>query len=267
MLQMNIRKLMIVSLLTSFAWSIPIFHAPYHVPVNTAYAANTEDRDFNTDKEAARKWGEEKYKDWEEKKITKEEKEVVQYYTGSGADAINEYLKATEGKLVEKQEDLPEGYTLSDAKKLNEKITKLEGALEKASTPETLSVYKRVSEQQFDMDAGDLRPNGPNGGLDLAKVQQLQNDFQGKTFEPLKFMSTSLSKDPDKSFGPQRYAILLHIKLPKGTAAAYIGDLSKYSEQIELLVQRGYTYKYDKFTIINDNGIQSLKVDVSLVPQ
>ncbi|MEK4677507.1 MULTISPECIES: ADP-ribosyltransferase [Bacillus] len=266
---MNKRKLMIVSLLTSFVWSLPILHTPYHVSVNTAYAANTEDRDFNTDKEAAKKWGEEKYKDWEEKKLTKAEKDIVYNYTASGASVLNDYLIATKGNLVEKQEDLPPGtdYKLADAQKYNEKIKNLEGILKKVSTPETVSVYKRVSETQFGMEAGDLRPNGPRGGMDVAKAQQIQDDFLGKTFEPFKFMSTSLSKDPDKSFTGERYGVLLHIKVPKGTTAAYISDLSKYSDQVELLIQRGYTYKYDKFTIINEDGIQSLKVDVSIVPQ
>ncbi|MGR5864688.1 ADP-ribosyltransferase [Bacillus cereus] len=71
-------------------------------------------------KKRLKKWGEEKYKDWEEKKLTKAEKDIVYNYTASGASVLNDYLIATKGNLVEKQEDLPPGtdYKLADAQKI-----------------------------------------------------------------------------------------------------------------------------------------------------
>lgn len=124
-------------------------------------------------------------------------------------------------------------------------------------------MYRRVSEDQFQIEAGDLRPNGST--LDEPKMNELWNQWDGKTFESFNFMSTSLSKDPDKSFSTDRYAILLHITIPKGTQAAYVGDISKYPDQLELLIQKGYEYRYDSAKMINDKGKESLQIDVSLV--
>ncbi|EJR90576.1 hypothetical protein IKE_05963 [Bacillus cereus VD196] len=260
---MNFKKGILVSLLSSVTFIMPITHEANVISVATVYA-NSVDLDFTDNKEAARKWGEKEYGDWKKNKLTAEERTAMENYTGSGYAAINEYLGKTNGELIEKQEELPEGYQLSDAKKLNKKIMKLDSALDKARLTETIMVYRRVSEQQFSMEASKLRPAGSTR-IDPEKAENLSLEFTGKSFDQYNFMSTSIAKDPHKSYGPQRYAILMKIKLPKGTHAAYVADISKYPDQLELLVKRGYTFKYDKFSIINDHGWESLQVDVSLI--
>lgn len=242
-------------------WTKPIYKR-----IKTTYL------DYKTNHVRATKYGIHLYKDWKNK-LSKEEKkrfkECLEGYTGSHYSEINEYLRATNGNLshnidskilkklgLDKKEKL---------KNLNDKILTLDKAFQRAKTSERLVVYRRVSEWQFPLDK-DFSLWEKDKTIDRAVLKEIIAKFSGKTFTEHGFLSTSLSKDPGKSFGDQRYPVLLEVKIPQGTRGIYVGEISKYHDQNELLLKRGYTFRYDRFTIIiGKNGRQSLKVEVSLV--
>ncbi|MGR5965258.1 ADP-ribosyltransferase [Bacillus cereus] len=217
-----------------------------------------EARDFHTNKGSAEKWGEDNYKKWLAE-ISAEETTAIKYYTGEGYDKINAYLRMNEGK----RPTFP--FENGEKKVVRlDAIGKIDAALEKAAIPEAIIVYKRVSEWIFNHDSSALRKNTENV-LNTKIKDEIIAKYQGKTFEEKGFMSTSLSQDPSREYGPERYNILLKIHIPKGTHAAYIESISRKKEQLELLIKRGYTFKYEKFSVIKDaKGRESLMVEISL---
>lgn len=200
--------------------------------------------------EKAEAWGQQTFKEWKES-LTEKEGTAVKQYSASLYDAINEYLRENKGKL-----DI---HT-----RLKNSIENLDSALEKAVVPQKVIVYRRITEQQFEKEYNWLR--NPDGTINEKNVAELEQQFKGKTFEQHSYMSTSLIQDPNKSFG-NRQPILLEIQIPKGTHAAFIGDLSKYPDQLELLINRGYIFQYNKFSIVVPPDIGKkpyLKIEVTL---
>ncbi|WP_242318978.1 ADP-ribosyltransferase [Bacillus cereus group sp. BfR-BA-01349] len=205
---------------------------------------------FKGDVAEAENWGIQTFAKWKTN-LTVSEKDIVSKYTRSLYDPINEYLRENNGILGRNT-------------KLDKQITLLDAALKKSSIPQTLLVYRRVTEQQFGKDYNWLRESDET--LNKEKVLELEGQFKGKTFKQDSYMSTSLVQDPNSSFG-NRQSILLEITLPIGTHGAYIAEMSKYPDQLELLINRGYTFKYNKFTVIHPEEVGKkpyLKIDVSI---
>ncbi|HDR6248283.1 TPA: ADP-ribosyltransferase [Bacillus cereus] len=236
-------------------------HVVWHVEL---IQGNLEEKtiDFQSNVEGARKWGESYYKKWKPE-LSSEEQNSIENYTGGGYNEINLYLsKPTEWKR-EYGKGSEEKIRLQE-QNLQKKINTIDKAIDKASVPEAIIVYRRVSEWQFNRESMTLRENTGHSLVQKVK-NEIIAEFQGKTFTQHSYMSTSLAKDPHKSFTGERFNILLVIHIPKGTRAAYVANMGKYPEQLELLIKRGYTFKYEKFSVIKDaNSKESLMVEVSL---
>ncbi|MED2778109.1 ADP-ribosyltransferase, partial [Bacillus thuringiensis] len=218
--------------------------------------------DFKNDVEKARKWGEDYYQRWKPE-LSQEEIQLIEKYTGGGYNEINAYLSDLKKWEVEYGKGSKDKQNLQKTN-IQKKIEGIDAAINKTSVPDAMFVYRRVSEWQFGREAGDLRKNTDNT-LNATILEEIIKTFSGQTFKQEGYMSTSLAKDPDKSFSGNRYNILLVVHIPKGTHAAYVANMTKYPEQLELLLQRGYTFKYDKFSVIKDEKFQeSLRVDISL---
>ncbi|WP_276575667.1 ADP-ribosyltransferase [Bacillus cereus group sp. BfR-BA-01524] len=55
--------------------------------------------------------------------------------------------------------------------------------------------------------------------------------------------------------------VIMKIKLPEGTNAAYLGSLSMWPEENEMLVARGFTYKVWGISIIVDKGKEYIQLN------
>ncbi|MEH7153011.1 ADP-ribosyltransferase, partial [Bacillus thuringiensis] len=208
------------------------------------------------EKEKATTWGEQAFKEWKEK-LTVNDKDELYKYSASWYDDINTYLRT--GKLSDDSSRKESA--------VKERIKAIDAVLTKGTVPQDVMVYRRITEQQFGEESNWLR--NQDDTINEKNAAELEQKFKGKTFEQKSYMSTSLIQDPHQSFG-NRQTILLEIKLPKGTHAGFLGEdskLTKYPDQLELLVNRGYTFQYDKFSIVNptkDGEKPYLKIEVTV---
>ncbi|XLP22327.1 ADP-ribosyltransferase [Bacillus toyonensis] len=209
--------------------------------------------DFRDSFNEARKWGEDNYSDWKEQ-LSVVEKQAVESYTGAKYDPINQYLRENKGVLEEKN-------------KLNKIITDIDSALKKGPTTRSITVYKRVSEGVFNREYGELRSLTAPYSINDKAFQEIKTEFTNKEFTGYGFESTSLAKDPSKSYSNDRYPILYKITVPQGIQGAFIEPISKYNDQLEFLIARGYTYKMNNFSIVSTNDKPYIQVEISIVPK
>nr|QOS14457.1 putative insecticidal protein [Bacillus thuringiensis] len=180
------------------------------------------------------------------------EKEAITAYTGAKYDPINQYLRENKG-------------VLKDGEKLNTVIKQIDSGLEKTVTSKSITVYKRVSEGVFNREYGELRSLQAPYTINDTVFQKVKEEFTNKDFIGHAFESTSLAKDPSKSYSNDRYPILYKITVPEGIHGAFIEPISKYNDQLEFLIARGYTYKLNNFSIINTEDKPYVQVAVSIV--
>ncbi|ALZ64491.1 Putative ADP-ribosyltransferase Certhrax (plasmid) [Bacillus cereus] len=207
--------------------------------------------DFSSNIDTARKWGEENYKDWQVN-LLKAEKTAITAYTGAKYDPINQYLRENKG-------------VLKDGEKLNTVIKQIDSGLEKTVTSKPITVYKRVSEGVFNREYGELRSLQAPYAINGTVFQKIKEEFTNKEVIGHGFESTSLAKDPSKSYSNDRYPILYKITVPEGIRGAFIEPISKYNDQLEFLIARGYTYKLNNFSIMNTEDKPYVQVEVSIV--
>lgn len=206
---------------------------------------------FKKNHKAALEWGDQQYARWL-KNLNTEERKDLKGYTGSQYDSINTYLRTNRGKLI--------------GSPLDQKIKNIDSALKKAYVPEDITVYRRVTDWQFAKETNTLRPQDEQHQfgkmIDRDTFSQIRKEFYNKTFTSDGYMSTSLSQDPHESFA--KHPVLLKISIPAGTNAGFIDSISGYS-QAELLIQRGYTFRYTSFDIEKDSsGKEFVIVEVEL---
>ncbi|PFK06903.1 ADP-ribosyltransferase [Bacillus cereus] len=199
--------------------------------------------DFKEDRERAHEWGTVSYGTWL-RGLTLTEHRAIDQYSGGDYRIINNYLRFHEGNLG------------ADSV-LDPKIQQIDKALKRAKTLDTITVYRRVGETAFGLEANSLRVGSR---IDPEKARAFAETFINKTRKEHAYMSTSLVKQPVNVF-----PILLHITVPKGAHGAYIESISQKPEEMELLLARGYTYQIDGISIVNENGRESLKVSARLI--
>ncbi|PGM91495.1 ADP-ribosyltransferase [Bacillus cereus] len=201
--------------------------------------------DFKEDRERAHEWGSASYGTWL-RGLTLTEHRAIDKYSGGDYRNINNYLRFHEGNLG------ADGV-------LDPTIQQIDKALKRAKTPGTLTVYRRVGETAFGLEANSLRVGGT---IDPEKAKEFAETFINKTRKEHAYISTSLVKQPVNVF-----PILLHITVPKGSHGAYIESISQKPEEMELLLARGYSYQIDGISIVNEQGRESLKVSAKLIKE
>ncbi|PEQ08699.1 ADP-ribosyltransferase [Bacillus toyonensis] len=219
--------------------------------VNTSTFKKTFGKVFKKNKKEALEWGDQHYSKWL-KNLNEDERKDLKGYTGSQYDNINTYLRTNKGKLI--------------GSPLDQKINNIDLALKRAYVPEDITVYRRVTDLQFAKEVNTLRPQDDQHQfgktIDRNAFSQIRQEFYNKTFSSDGYMSTSLSQDPHESFA--KHPVLLKISVPAGTNAGFVDSISGYS-QAELLIQRGYTYRYTSFDIETDSsGKEYVAVEVEL---
>lgn len=172
-------------------------------------------KEFGNHASAATEWGT-KYSEQYISNLSTDEVVALESYSGSGYDRVNQ---AARNMILERD--------LSSTEK--ETIHNLDSALEKASLPEDVVVYRAISESAL---ASIAIHNG--GSIE-----------PGMVFQDDGFMSCSLVSD--NPFANYEKCIF-RITAPAGTHAAYLGDLSMYPTENELLVGRGHCIYINQVT-------------------
>lgn len=242
----------------------------YNLIISTAILTNCGQinhalpRDFKNLGHLAKNWGEKAFHEWAWKKITSSEAVAIGKYSYKDYKQINKYLNETKGILVKDNDILSAKYNVED---LNKKIRLISSGLEKATIPEPLKVYRRVEERFFNISNLLLRDSNKNVNLNV--VSKIKQDFFNKKVPFYSFLSTSLINEPQSAeFHHYDYPILMEIYVPPGINGAFLGDsVSYFKDEYELLINRGYYFKYKQFSIIDEFDTETLKVDVEIDDQ
>jgi hypothetical protein len=152
------------------------------------------------------RWGAAQYQIWE-KRLLPEEKKVITDYTKIGA---------LHNVVLRKEIDLDNAHM----QLVLEEISLIISGLEKYSLPESILVFRGTSKKALGKYA-DLPPK----------------QLIGKVITEKGLMSTSLF--PVRKFISLDDGLFMVIKVPKGTKGAYLGGLSNYPHEAEVLFPPG----------------------------
>lgn len=218
-------------------------------------------KDFGRSAELAKKWAEKAYHEWFWDKLSSKETSALNEYTRFGYKKINRYLNETNGQLVKETDALSQKYRIKD---LNEQIETIDNALEKIQIPDSINVYKRVDERYFSLEIDELR--NENGQMKQKLVKKIHDIYITKEIKQYNFISTSLINEPEHiTFNYIEFPILMKIKVPKGIHGGYLGQISNYQDELEMLLKRNYTFRYDRFSIIKEINMETLKAEITLL--
>ncbi|MBM7702105.1 T7SS effector LXG polymorphic toxin [Metabacillus iocasae] len=153
----------------------------------------------------AHEWGEKHYREWLNW-LTDQEREGIIDYTGNDYAPINRYLR-------EISDTLEEGVD-------SRTISAIYNGLSKAEVPHDMTVYRGTG-------IGGIRKY-----LEFDEYREVINieNFVGRIVEEKGFMSTAILKD--SSFNNQ---VSWTINVPEGADGAYVGSVSKFPDEAELL--------------------------------
>ncbi|MFT4402378.1 T7SS effector LXG polymorphic toxin [Bacillus sp. SW14] len=164
-------------------------------------------RDINT-VEQAHQWGSKHYDDWINS-LTPREQHAIKQYTGDDYKKINDYLRGISDSL--------DGIDLDT-------IYNIKNGLDKARVPHNLQVYRGT----------DLRPL--ESLIEVDKYGDINAEsLIGKTFRDNGFVSTAIVKE--SSF--EHMKVSWEINIPAGANAAYLGKISHFPNEAELLLNFG----------------------------
>ncbi|WP_240909044.1 ADP-ribosyltransferase [Bacillus paralicheniformis] len=180
----------------------------------------------------AHQWGSKYYDHWLDS-LTENEKNAIKQYTGNDYTRINNYLRGLSDSL--------EGVEL-------DVIDNIKNGLKKANVPHDIQVYRGT----------DLRPI-----QDLYKIDDEGNiiaeSLVGKIFKDDGFVSTAMVKE--SSFDHMN--VSWEINIPKGAHAAYLGKISHFPNEAELLLSSGQQMVI-KSAVIDSSGKMHLILDLLL---
>lgn len=217
--------------------------------------------DFEKNAKEAEKWGKENYEHWFREKLTLLEKEEMKSFTIEQF-YINNYLKASKGGTVDvNQKELFSKYTLDDFKT---KITLIDKALAKNKTEEAMNAYWLVKESHFNMKQDQLY-NRENNIINSEEFAKFFENFHQKTVIADEYIVASLINEHltgDKI----ENNILLKVHIPKGVDSGFLG-INSFTDlgRLQIIIGRSYKIKYNRFSIIDFEGKQIIRGDVSLI--
>ena len=198
--------------------------------MNDEGAGETSNRTFDfkkfQDKTEAQKWGINEYSTWKSG-LSAEETSALSAYTGDDCyQNINAVLRGAESQYNGNNERI---------------VQQLSQALSKASVPRNVTLFRGASK------------------IMLGKYINLPPEkLIGKVISDKAFMSTSLVDE-----GAFDADLTLVIETPEGAQGAYIGNLSYYPDEVEVLLNKG-----QQMVIKNvlDAGTPNMKIVVELIP-
>ncbi|NRD77654.1 ADP-ribosyltransferase [Bacillus sp. BRMEA1] len=181
--------------------------------------------------EEAHQWGRKYYDSWLES-LTESERGAIKQYTGNDYKKINSYLR---------------GFSDSLAGVDSQVIDHIKSGLSKAEVPYDMKVFRGTDLRPFD----DILERDKDGKINL-------DSLVGKIFKDNGFVSTAIVKE--SSF--DHMAVSWEINVPKGANAAYVGKISHFPDEAELLLNAGQEMIIKR---VNVDSIGKLHVTFDLI--
>ncbi len=197
-----------------------------------------------TDIHTARQWGDTAHLKWKQELVQEEMKAIIEYT--KNANPINSYLRENDGNL---------GADLTK----DQKIEQIDKALAKANVSHHMVVYRGTDGIIFGEQYQNSLMDGYRVNPEIAA--EIREKYTGVLLTERGYLSTSLVTETQFMARP----VLVELKVPSGTSAAYIDPISYYPGQYELLFARNTQYYIDDIKIIVNNGMQRLKVEARIV--
>lgn len=170
---------------------------------------------------AVKSWFKENMQNWVQK-LSKSELQSLSWYSGFKSLFINSYLRSKKEIELSKSKE-----------EIKEIIKNLETAILKVSTPVNLIAYR---------------------GANINNIfgQEIENPEKllGKGIYDKGFMSVSLLEDVARKFATD---VVLKIKIPKGTNLVFLGAISFFEKEGELLLNKGQKLIITKITKCKKN--------------
>ncbi|WP_100618223.1 ADP-ribosyltransferase [Bacillus cereus] len=229
----------------------------YNQLLKNIMLTNNDIIDFEMDETQADDWGKKNFKEWEDLLKPSEKHALFNYTTGNGMDLssmINDYL---EEKYSPSSKDL---------KVIKNHISEMDKGLDKAALPQKMIVYRRVYVEEINKTGKEYTDNDLRKGntIDKDVVKDLAEKLHNGYINYKRYISTSASKDPSNATFSER-PVLLRMELPEGTHAGYIGNISGFPGELEVLIKRGYTFKVTGVSIISTKGKETLQINMKLI--
>lgn len=209
--------------------------------------------DFEGKKEEAKKWADERYKNWQERLLTKAEKEEITDYMNDkeAAQALNKYLEDRRGNIPENSD-------------FRENIERIDKGLKKEKTDQMMYIYQRVHEGYFGHEVNSFRTGM---SIKLEKFSEFKEKFitnngiireNGYIETSLSGESSNLAKEP---------CMIIRLKVPAGTHGGYTGSLQEGGQEgtHDFLLDRGYGLQFTDAKIIVQKGKEYIKVEANLL--
>ncbi|NBJ47159.1 hypothetical protein C6N01_13175 [Enterococcus faecalis] len=230
---------------------------------NEFWSQTRQEIDHKSDKEAAKRWANEKYKNWE-KSLTKNKREaiksvLVEKQSSVQKEQLNHHLQYFGGDLNNFHV-----YSGSSQEKMKKKYEKDVDAMDRAlnikdgKTEEILYVYKDISPASL----LNLEFGTPFSGIN----EKLLSSFSNINRESFKQLEEDLIYGDSSSYLVTNIAeevggdarIKLRIRVPKGTKSAYGGEN-------KLIFDRNKGLEFKEFSIITQMGKEYVRINADLV--
>jgi len=208
---------------------------PKVIPAPTPPPAPEGWRDFADDAHEASRWWSSSTADAVRAGVSGYERAALWEYTGGKCAAINRFLST--GTATTFTREQIEGW-----------VNGIDAAIGRATIAEDVVVYRGTSARWCPL-LDDVVIGGPD--FDPA-------DLVGKRWHHPAFVSTSASRA--RSF---RGELLVRIRVPAGTPAIYVANVSQYSSELEVLLGRGLRFEVVGATIFNKT---KLLLDLEVIP-
>jgi hypothetical protein len=171
--------------------------------------------DFKSNKELIKRWTDREFTS-QIKSLNKSECDLLKEYTYKGDRELNHYLRYNEVN--------------GNDQKLMEKLDHISNTISNISNRGRLRnnvvVYRCISPKQL------TQFTGYTSGKSL-------DSLIGKTIHDKAFLSTSASEVAAKDFSFTKHSpYVLKIQVPKGTPCIYLGGLSKFDNEFEILIDK-----------------------------
>lgn len=232
--------------------------------------------DFKESQMDAERWGNKKFEKWQKNDLNTIELRTLQDFS-MVPDYVDGYLKATEGKFITDLTLIANHQSIlgnHSPEELIKTIEILDKAIEKVTIKEPMYAYLREDESFFKMSVTSLF-NFDEDEVDLKKFQELRANYLNKTVPIYHFLIPSLVKTPQGAtqFQNRQFPIVVKIFMPQGTNAGYLGKVSFFSKNAQMIIgrkqnQENYALKFEKFSIEKDQfGKEIVNVSASIITQ
>ncbi|MEV2287045.1 ADP-ribosyltransferase [Paenibacillus larvae] len=194
-------------------------------------------KDFKKDREKAKKWTEENFKEWKNS-LNSEQKKLLK--DSARIQKVNAELKKFRGRFIGDDS-------------IRKDVDKLDKALEdkSAKLDHSIRIYRNLTSEELGYALDSFYEKGKMT-IDWEQYRQFSDDFKyGLIHDFMKANLTHHSKN-------RSYPILLDLKAPKGNSMGYL-------KEDKVFIDRNQGYQVNSIKIIVEKGREVIKVEAELI--